>query len=117
MDGDCMSLKGLGHTNAETGAWVWEYETVGDVRSSPAVTGGYVYVGSFDNKVYCLDAATGIRVWEYETGNDVSSSPAVSGGYVYVGSNADKFYCLNAAPGDTGSWPMFGYNNERTGSN
>jgi len=27
------------------------------------------------------------------------------------------YYCLKAAEGDTGSWPMFKNNPERTGSN
>ena len=104
--------------NAATGAYVWDYTTGGSVASSPAVSGGYVYVGSDDNKVYCLNAATGDKVWEYatyETAGYFNSSPAVSGGRVYVGSG--DIYCLKAADGDTGSWPMFQYNPERTGAN
>jgi len=54
--------------------------------------------------------------WEFATGDVVESSPAVSGGYVYVGSVDGKVYCLKAAEGDTGSWPMFRYNLERTGA-
>jgi outer membrane protein assembly factor BamB len=81
------------------------------------VSEGYVYVGSGDTHVYCLNAATGVKEWDYETGDDVSSSPAVSGGYVYVGSYDNKAYCLNAATGDTGEWPMFKSNPERTGAN
>jgi hypothetical protein len=83
------------------------------------VSDGFVYVGSSDDNIYCLNAATGAKVWEYTTGDSVVSSPAVSDGFVYVGSMDDKVYCLkelNAADGDTGSWPMFGYNPERTGS-
>ena len=44
------------------------------------------------------------------------SSPAVTGGYVYVGSSDYNVYCLDAATGDSGSWPMFKNNNERTGA-
>ena len=79
---------------------VWEFATGDKVFSSPAVSGGYVYVGSCDNKVYCLDASTGSKVWEFVTGDEVRSSPAVSGGYVYVGSWDKKVYCLDA---DTGA--------------
>jgi outer membrane protein assembly factor BamB len=112
--------------NAATGTKVWEYETVSDVRSSPAVTGGYVYVQgevfvkvgnviSSENRVFCLNAATGYKVWESEAEfGTFPSSPVVSGGYVYVG-DGYKVYCLNAATGDTGSWPMFKGNPERTG--
>ena len=67
--------------------------------SSPAVVDGKVYVGSYDNKVYCLNAATGAFIWSYTTGDYVYSSPAVADGKVYVGSGDDKVYCLNAATG------------------
>ncbi len=40
-------------TYAAGGDKVWEYETFGYVFSSPAVSGGYVYVGSEDKKLYC----------------------------------------------------------------
>ena len=103
------------------GEKVWEFQTGLFVESSPAVSEGYVYVGSDDNKVYCLNAANGEKVWEFQTGDGVgsygvASSPAVSGGYVYVGSDDGKIYCLNAANGDEGSWPMFRYNSQRTGA-
>ena len=37
---------------------IWSYTTGNGVASSPAVTGGVVYVGSYDNKVYALNAGT-----------------------------------------------------------
>jgi outer membrane protein assembly factor BamB len=38
--------------NARTGAKLWSYTTGNDVESSPAVSNGMVYVGSYDGKVY-----------------------------------------------------------------
>jgi len=87
----------------------WEFGAGNWVTSSPAVSGGYVYVGSVDKKLYCVNAANGKKVWEFFTGMAAGSSPAVSGGYVYVGSYG-KFYCLKAVNGEkvwefkTGSW-------------
>ena len=78
----------------------WEYETGSNVSSSPAVSEGYVYVGSDDDKVYCLNAETGAMEWKYSTGDWVFSSLAVTGDYVYVGSDDNKVYCLNAETGD-----------------
>jgi hypothetical protein len=69
------------------------------VDSSPAVVGGFVFVGSSDHNVYCLNANTGARVWNCTTGGSVSSSPAVVGGFVFVGSGDGKVYCLNATTG------------------
>jgi outer membrane protein assembly factor BamB len=84
-------------TPPKTNKTLWTYTTDGGVYSSPAVAGGYVYVGS--DRVYCLNATTGASVWNYTTGGGVNSSPAVVGGYVYVGSSDSKVYCLNATMG------------------
>ena len=46
---------------------LWSYETGDRVFSSPAVSGGVVYVGS-DNRVYALDASTGDRILELRDG-------------------------------------------------
>jgi outer membrane protein assembly factor BamB len=82
-----------------TNQTLWNYTTGNNVRSSPAVAGGVVYVGSADNRVYALNAATGAFIWSYTTGDWVLSSPAVAGGVVYVGSYDGKVYALNAATG------------------
>jgi len=55
-----------------------------------------VYIGSYDNNVYALNAATGTKLWNYTTGGGFSS-PAVANGVVYVGGS--KVYALNAATG------------------
>ena len=71
---------------------VWSYAT-GDMImfSSPTVADGVVYVGSYNDKVYALNATTGHLLWSYETGGPVVSSPAVKNGVVYVGSEDDMF--------------------------
>jgi len=48
-----------------------------------------VYIGSYDNNVYALDAGTGALLWQYTTGQPVASSPAVADGVVYVGGSFD----------------------------
>jgi hypothetical protein len=85
--------------DASTGAFKWSYTTGSPVQSSPAVSGGVVYVGSDDDNVYALDASTGAFKWSYTTGSPVQSSPAVSGGVVYVGSSDDNVYALDASTG------------------
>ena len=47
--------------------------------------GRVVYVGSYDGKVYALNAATGALEWSYATGSEEDSSPVVVNGVVYVG--------------------------------
>ena len=50
-----------------------------DLRVYPAVARGTVYVGSWNNHFYAVDAVTGGLDWSYKTGGGVRSSPAVSG--------------------------------------
>jgi len=80
-------------------AVTWVYATGSDVTSSPAVTNGIVYVGSYDNNLYALNATTGTTLWNYTTGDQVGSSPAIANGIVYVGSSDNNLYALNATTG------------------
>ncbi len=77
----------------------WSYNIGHEVQSSPAVADGCVYVGSHDNKTYCLDARTGAFIWSYTTGHYVQSSPAVADGRVYVASFDWYLYCLDGTTG------------------
>lgn len=78
----------------------WQFQTGGAVSSSPAIVGGTVYFGSYDGKVYALDAATGAKKWEYATGGWIGSSPYVSNGVVFITSSDGYLYALYA---DTGA--------------
>ena len=74
-----------------------EYIAVDVIESSPAVANGYVYVGSWDSKVYQLNATNiSQKIAEYISGSDIGSSPTVANGYVYIGSEDFKVYQLNA---------------------
>ncbi|HPZ09421.1 MAG TPA: PQQ-binding-like beta-propeller repeat protein [Candidatus Eremiobacteraeota bacterium] len=78
---------------------IWEFETGGSVRSSPCVSEGRVYFGSWDSKFYCLNAKNGKKIWDFRTGWHIYSSPCVSEGRVYFGSCDKKFYCLDGEKG------------------
>ena len=67
---------------------------------TPAITlSEIVYVGSWDNNVYALNATTGTKVWNYKTGGSVISSPTVANGIVYIASLDHNVYALNATTG------------------
>jgi outer membrane protein assembly factor BamB len=66
----------------------WTYQTSDQVRSTPAVDGGTIYVGSEDHYLYAVDSADGSFKWKFNTGGRVISSPVVGpDGMVYVGSH------------------------------
>ena len=74
---------------------VWSYPSGNYVYSSPAVANGVVYVGSYDNNLYALNATTGAELWQFTTGHLVESSPAVANGVLYVGSDDNHIYAFS----------------------
>jgi hypothetical protein len=82
--------------------FLWQFETGGEVWSSPAIgSDGTVYVGSYDKKLYAINGKSGVKLWEFATGGNVHSSPAIgSDGTVYVGSaDTKKLYAINGKSG------------------
>lgn len=113
--------------NASDGSLVWNYiistsespQINGEyntIESSPTVVNGLVYMGSYDDNVYCLDAISGALVWKHETDGTVFYSLAVTNGFVYVASENQtgpgyepgnsSLYCLNAITG-TSVWTKY----------
>jgi outer membrane protein assembly factor BamB/tRNA A-37 threonylcarbamoyl transferase component Bud32 len=78
---------------------VWEFACEDEVRSSPTVAEGIVYVGAYDNNLYALDAQTGQFVWKYATDGGIASSPCVWRDMVFVGSEDQVLYAINARTG------------------
>ncbi len=78
---------------------LWNYTTGASVTSSPAIAGGYVFIGSKDYKIYCLNASNGQSVWNFPTAAEVESSPTVYNGRVYVASDDGWVYCLEVTTG------------------
>ena len=104
--------------NGQTGDKLWEFETGGIVRSTPALgADGVLYVGSADNKLYALDTTDGNKLWEFVAGGPVNSSPTLSDdGVLYVGADDKNLYAIQASSGPADStWPMFGQNAQNTG--
>lgn len=89
----------IGQSAPEVLKLKWEFQTGGDVSSSPAVVGGRVYIGSHDKNWYCLDAYTGTKIWNFTIGDAVRSSAAVVDGRMFTGNDDGYFYCLNATTG------------------
>ena len=81
------------------GGVLWKFETGGPVRSSPAVAGELVFVGSTDGKLYALERATGLELWQADVESPVGSSPAVSQGIVVFGSRDGVFHAVDSRSG------------------
>lgn len=78
---------------------LWEFKTTGPVKSSAAIVGSSVFVGSLDQNLYALDLKTGQKRWAFKTEGGIESSPLVLDGRVYVGSEDSHLYALDASSG------------------
>jgi outer membrane protein assembly factor BamB len=72
----------------------WVFEACGAIRSSPAVVGTTIYVGSEDGRLYALDASTGGKLWDILTRGKITSSPAAADATVYVASHDGNLYAF-----------------------
>jgi outer membrane protein assembly factor BamB len=79
--------------------WAAPFEAGGQIWSTPIVDNGLVIFGTFDRKVYAVDAATGIKKWEFTTNATVVSTAVAQDGIVYVGSLGSMLYALDEKDG------------------
>lgn len=86
--------------SAQTTELVWRFKCEDEVRSSPFVSGGLVFVGCYDTNIYAVDAARGEFRWKYATQGGISSSPAVWQDMVYIGSEDGSLYALDMRRGN-----------------
>jgi len=101
----------IGTGTAPTLTKLWTFQTGGAVASTPTVTGGVAYFGSWDGYEYAVNAATGALIWKTYLGVltanptcippqlGVSSPATVTGGTVYVGGGDGYWYALNSSTG------------------
>lgn len=69
----------------DNGEEVWTYRTENWNYSSPAIGGKYVFFGSDDQNLYCLNWKTGQEVWKGSLGYIIEASPVLFCEAVYVG--------------------------------
>ncbi|MGH7358654.1 MAG: PQQ-binding-like beta-propeller repeat protein [Candidatus Rokuibacteriota bacterium] len=84
--------------DADTGEILWRFRA-GVIESSPLLVDGVLYFGSWDQKVYALDAKTKRVLWTFETDDQVKGGPAYRNGTIFIGSYDGNVYALNARTG------------------
>jgi len=90
--------------NVDTLTMKWDVPLGGSVTSTPTVGDRFVYVSSWDGKIYALKPKTGEVEWSFDTGSafilGVQSSVTVTAdGRVLVGDSAANVYCLDGKTG------------------
>ncbi|MSR56678.1 MAG: serine/threonine protein kinase [Planctomycetaceae bacterium] len=87
-------------------------EKDGTIKSTAAIVGDYVYVGSLCGELLCLDRRSGNRLWSYRSRDDADleafipgfkASPGVTADTVYIGDEEGTFHAVDRATG-LGRW-------------
>jgi outer membrane protein assembly factor BamB/tRNA A-37 threonylcarbamoyl transferase component Bud32 len=78
---------------------VWSFRCEDELRGSPMLHHGIVYIGSYDNNLYALHARTGEFIWKYPTDAGVVSRPAAAEGNIYFGSEDKRVHAVSARNG------------------
>ena len=85
--------------NTSTGAFLWRYQTAGQIWASPVVANNVLIIGSFDKNIYALNATTGEFLWKAPASANITATAIIANGTAYVGSLDSTFYALDVASG------------------
>jgi outer membrane protein assembly factor BamB/tRNA A-37 threonylcarbamoyl transferase component Bud32 len=85
---------------------LWKFKCEDEVRGTPAIHQGTVYIGSYDNNLYALDAADGKFQWKYPTDGGIVSRPLIVEGNVIFGSEDKRLHVVSARSGKV-VWTYF----------
>ena len=86
--------------HVDDGARLWEFKAGDIIIGGTTVSNGFIYVTSYDDWVYALDAASGETLWKTELSSGSSSTPLVVGDLVIVGSWDERVYALDSRTGE-----------------
>jgi outer membrane protein assembly factor BamB len=78
---------------------IWEFKCEDEIRSSPVVVDGTLYVGAYDNNLYALDAQQGKFLWKYPTEGGIAATPLVWKDRVLIGSEDRFLYAVSCTTG------------------
>ncbi len=78
---------------------LWTFECEDEVRSTPVVYDGKVFVGCYDNNLYALDAKSGEFLWKYATEGGIAGVPAIHDDVIYLPSEDQRLYALTSDSG------------------
>jgi outer membrane protein assembly factor BamB len=82
---------------------VWVFTCEDEIRGSPEIDSGVLYIGTYDHNLYAINATEGKLLWKYPTSGGVVSKPAVNNGFIYFGSEDKQLYSISARQGKL-SW-------------
>jgi|WetSurSiteA1Bulk_404760.scaffolds.fasta_scaffold01500_6 eukaryotic-like serine/threonine-protein kinase len=92
------AMKPLSHEASEVSP-LWKFECEDEIRGTPTVFGGSIFIGAYDNNMYALDSTSGEFIWKYATDGGIVTKPTAYEGNLYFGSEDQRLYCINLRSG------------------
>jgi eukaryotic-like serine/threonine-protein kinase len=82
---------------------LWTFQCEDELRGSPTLENGQIFIGAYDNNLYVLNSSNGEFMWKYATDGGIVSKPVLADGQVLFGSEDSRLYAVNANNGKL-SW-------------
>ncbi|HEX2997922.1 MAG TPA: serine/threonine-protein kinase, partial [Anaerolineales bacterium] len=78
---------------------LWVFKCEDEIRGTPLVAQGVLYVGSYDNNLYALNAGDGKFQWKYPTDGGIVTRPSFYDSNLYFGSEDKRLHVISARTG------------------
>ncbi|MGA7194277.1 MAG: PQQ-binding-like beta-propeller repeat protein [Anaerolineales bacterium] len=78
---------------------IWTFKCEDEVRGTPLIYQGGLYIGCYDNNLYSLNAADGKFQWKYPTDGGIVSRPAAYENNLFFGSEDKRLHVIGARTG------------------
>lgn len=78
---------------------IWTFKCEDEIRGTPLLHQGILYIGCYDNNLYALNAADGKFQWKYATEGGIVSRPAIYENNIYFGSEDQRLHVVSMRTG------------------
>jgi outer membrane protein assembly factor BamB/tRNA A-37 threonylcarbamoyl transferase component Bud32 len=86
-------------TLAKITSALWSFKCEDEIRGTPFLHQGMLYVGCYDNNLYSLNAADGQFQWKYPADGGIVSRPLVFDNNLFLCSEDQRLHCINMRNG------------------
>ena len=78
---------------------IWSFKCEDEIRGTPLLHQGSIYIGCYDNNLYALNSSDGKFQWKYAADGGIVSRPAAYEGNIYFGSEDQRLHVVSGRTG------------------
>lgn len=78
---------------------IWDFKCEDEIRGTPTLSQGTLYIGCYDNNLYALNAADGKFQWKYPTDGGIVSRPLVYESNIFFCSEDQRLHVIGSRTG------------------